>query len=271
MMVCVGDLIRWIDAYAPFRLAAAWDHCGLQVGNPASEVERVLVALDVSSRTLDEAIRLGCQVLVTHHPLIFRPMAAIREDEYPGRLVASAIRGRVSLIAAHTNLDIARGGTNDRLCGLMGLDDTVPLDTGSPAEAEGAPLGIGRVGSLPQAERLAGLARRLEDTLGGSKVRVVGKPEQSIQRVAVCTGSGGSLLDLALAAGVEAYVTGDLKYHEGQRALEEGVALIDVGHFASEHIIVHPLKEYLVKRSLELDAKLDVLESTEESDPFWYV
>ncbi len=270
-MICVSDVLRWIDDYAPFRLAEKWDHCGLQVGDPASKVERVLVALDVSSRTLDEAIRLECQALVTHHPLIFRPMAAVREDEYPGALVAKAIRSRLSLIAAHTNLDIAREGTNDRLCGLMGLADTVPLGAGGSLEGEGTPLGIGRVGSLPQAVRLAGLARSLELTLGGAKVRVVGSPERSIQRVAVCTGSGGSLLDTALAAGVDAYVTGDIKYHEGQRAVEEGLALIDVGHFASEHIIIHPLAEYLMKRSRERDVRLDVWESTEESDPFWYV
>lgn len=270
-MVCVGDLLRWIDAYAPFRLAEKWDHCGLQVGNPHAEVDRVLVALDVSSRTIEEATRLRCQAVVTHHPLIFRPMAAIREDEFPGVLVSRVIRGHLNLIAAHTNLDIAREGTNDRLCALMGLQGTVSLGAGASGDADGAPLGIGRVGSLRQAVPLLDLARRLGGALGGVKVKVVGDPERSIQRIAVCTGSGGSLLELALSEGVDAYVTGDIKYHEGQRAVEEGLALLDVGHFASEHIIVHPLAEYLLKCSLEQEANLEVLESTVESDPFWYV
>jgi dinuclear metal center YbgI/SA1388 family protein len=270
-MVCVGDLLRWIDAYAPFQLAEKWDHCGLQGGSPAAEVDRVLVALDVSSRTIEEAIRLRCRAIVTHHPLIFRPMAAIREDEFPGALVSRAIRGHLNLIAAHTNLDIARDGTNDRLCSLMGLEGTVSLDKGASVEADGSSLGIGRVGSLGQAVPLLDLARKLERTLAGAKVKVVGNPERSIQRIAVCTGSGGSLLELALTAGVDAYVTGDTKYHEGQRAVEEGLALIDVGHFASEHLIIHPLADYLLKCSLQQDANLEVLESTVESDPFWYV
>jgi dinuclear metal center YbgI/SA1388 family protein len=271
LMVYVRDLINWIDAYAPFRLAAKWDHCGLQVGNPAAEVKRVLVALDVSSRTLDEAIRSECQCLVTHHPLIFRPIAAVREDVYPGALVTRSVRGQVSLIAAHTNLDIAPEGTNDRLSALLGLTGTTPLEVEPSSGGESAPMGLGRVGSLPRALPLAGLARELERLLTGSRVRVVGNPEQSIRRLALCTGSGGSLLELALAAGVDAYVTGDIRYHEGQRAVEENLGLIDVGHFASEHIIVHPLAEYLRSRSRDLELRLEVLESNEESDPFWYV
>jgi putative NIF3 family GTP cyclohydrolase 1 type 2 len=132
-------------------------------------------------------------------------------------------------------------------------------------------MGLGRVGSLREAVTLAGLARNLERSLGRTKVRVVGDPEHSVRRVALCTGSGGSLLELALASGADAYVTGDLKYHEAQRAVEENLALIDVGHFASEHLIVHPLAAYLVKRSKEVERTLGVFESVEESDPFWYV
>lgn len=270
-MITVSELIQWIDAYAPFRLAAQWDHCGLQVGSPAAEVSRVLVALDVSSRTLDEAIRLECQCVVTHHPLIFRPMQAVREDQYPGALVARAIRSCVSLIAAHTNLDIAREGTNDKLCALMGLVSLSPLDPEGVREGDSGQLGLGRVGELPESLSLAALARELQRVLGDSKVRVVGSPERPIRRVAVCTGSGGSLLEVALASGVDAFVTGDLKYHEAQRAQEENLSLIDVGHFASEHLIVHPLTVYLAERSKALDRKLEVLESTEERDPFWFV
>ncbi len=270
-MVTVNELMQWIDAYAPFHLAAQWDHCGLQVGSPTGEVQRLLVALDVSSKTLEEAIRLDCHCLVTHHPLIFRPMTSVREDQYPGALVARALRARVSLIAAHTNLDIARAGTNDQLCALMGLTNLVPLEPGVGRQGDDAPLGLGRVGDLPEALSLTGLARHLEGALGVSRVRVVGSPGRIVRRVAVCTGSGGSLLELALASGVDVFVTGDLKYHEAQRAMEEHLALIDVGHFASEHLIVRPLAAYLAARSNELGRDVEVFESSEERDPFWYV
>lgn len=268
-MAHVSDLLDWIDSYAPFRLAAKWDQCGLQVGSPAAEVKRVLVALDVGSRTLDEGIRLECQCLVTHHPLIFRPIAAVREDVYPGALVAKAIRSGVSLIAAHTNLDIARGGTNDHLSALLGLQDAHPLDPDPMPGREELPMGLGRVGVLAAAQPLAALVRELERLLSGARARVVGDPERLVTRLALCTGSGGSLLDQAIAAGVDAYVTGDIRYHEAQRALEENIALVDVGHFASEHIIVHPLADYLRSRSKALGMDIAILESQEESDPFW--
>ena len=266
----VKDILAWIDQYAPFRYAASWDQCGLQVGNPEAAVERIIVALDPSSSVIEEAERRECQCLVTHHPLLFRPIHAVRLDQFPGNLIGRALGKGIHLIAAHTNLDAAREGTNDQMVRLMDLQAVEPLEVESAWSREQSYGGMGRVGLLPEAKFLAGLVEELRDSLGGIGVRVVGDPKRMVHRVALCSGSGGSMLERAIAANVDVYITGDLKYHEGQRALEAGLALIDIGHFASERLIVQPLADYLRSRASRELLRLEVLTTCEEKDPFWF-
>ncbi|MFP5213482.1 MAG: Nif3-like dinuclear metal center hexameric protein, partial [Acidobacteriota bacterium] len=147
-MARVKDILAWLDAIAPFRYAASWDRCGLQAGEPGAEVNRVLVALDPSTRTVKEAADRGCQCLVTHHPLIFKPVAAVLTDRFPGLPLAMALRNGINLVAAHTNLDAAREGTNDRLAELLGLELTGPLETERAWEGEENYGGMGRIGAL---------------------------------------------------------------------------------------------------------------------------
>lgn len=269
-MIRVQDVFEWLDEHAPFRYAQSWDQCGLQVGDPKAVVERVMVALDVNSETLGEAENRRCECLVTHHPLIFRPLKALRVDDFPASLVVRALLSGVHVIAAHTNLDVARDGTNDRLGVLLALDDVAPLEVDDEWAREERYGGMGRIGSLPQPMRLGDLAARSAQVLGIDGLRMVGKPEREVRRVAICTGSGGSLLDLAIRSGVDVYLTGDLKYHEAQQALEAGLALIDVGHFASERLIVEPLVEYIEQRAARCGASLSVFAAQCEQDPFLF-
>ena len=269
-MVRVKDILAWIDDYAPFRFAESWDNCGLQVGDPQSRVDRVLVALDPGSSSLEEAERLACQCLVTHHPLIFQPLHSVRLDRFPERLVARALKSGIHLIAAHTNLDVARGGTNELLSEMLALESHGPLEVNVALREESRYAGIGRMGVLREAMSLDRLARSVQKTLGGIAARVVGNPDKPVELVALCTGSGGSLMDLAIEAGADAYVSGDIKYHEAQKALEAGLALIDVGHFASERPIVESLVTYLKSRSAADGAALDVVAAPGEIDPFRY-
>ncbi|NLI83203.1 MAG: Nif3-like dinuclear metal center hexameric protein [Deltaproteobacteria bacterium] len=268
-MTCVEDILEWLDQYAPFRYAEQWDRCGLQVGDPAAAVDRVLVALDPNSGTIAEAEARRCDCLVTHHPLILHPLKALREDEFPGGLVLRVVRQGLHVIAAHTSLDAAKGGTNDILAGLLSLGSLEPLHV-SP-QWQGEPLygGMGRIGRLEQAMRLEQLVEKVTGLLGTRDVRVVGDPAGQVHKVALCTGSGAGLMESVIAAGCDVYLTGDVKYHEAQRAAEGGLSLIDVGHFASERIVVAPLADYLRSKAERRSPDLRVFTAKAECDPFW--
>ena len=267
-MLKIKDIYNWLDGLAPFRYAQSWDQCGLQVGDPEALVERLLVALDPSSAVLAEAEERKCQCLVTHHPLIFRPLKAVRLDEFPGRLVARALSSGIHLIAAHTNLDAAKQGTNDRLSELLSLKNVEPLEFEDAWSQQDRYGGMGRTGVLPKAMRLGDVITLCERVLDAKGVRIVGSPDRRILSVALCTGSGGGMLEQAIDSGVDVFITGDVKYHEAQRALEAGLALVDVGHFASERLIVEPLMNYLKGRVQDTGAPLVVLTAECERDPF---
>ncbi len=267
-MVLVKDVLMWLDAGAPFRYAEKWDQCGLQVGDPEAEVKRILVALDPSSETISEAEALGCQCLVTHHPLIFRPISTVRQDHFPGNLIIEALQNGIHLIAAHTNLDVARDGTNEHLARLLTVEVVGPLETSAAWLGEERYAGMGLIGILSQPETLEDFVDRARNALGGIKVRVVGDLKQTLRRIALCTGSGGSLVERAISSECDAYVTGDIKYHEAKRAQEAGIALIDIGHFASERLIVKPLAAYLENQAAQRRFSIEVFTAGEEQDPF---
>jgi len=267
-MVRIKDIFQWIDSWAPFRYAESWDNCGLQVGDPESQVTRVLVALDPASCVLREAQELGSQCVVTHHPLLLRPINSVRTDSWPGSIIRQALLSGISIIAAHTNLDAAAQGTNVQLKDLLGLDVIGPLDAGAVPCGDERYMGIGLVGLLPREATLESLAAKLNGVLGGTVVRITGDLRKQITRVAVCTGSGGSLMGKVLASGAEVFVTGDLKYHDARFAEESGLAVIDIGHFASEKLVLEPFGDFLRSRAKSEGAELEVFVSKSETDPF---
>ncbi len=267
-MVQVKDILTWMEVHAPLSFSEAWDACGLQVGDPEGKVDRILVALDASSKTLQEAETKGCQCLLTHHPLIFRPLSAVRSDQYPGKLVMMALQKGVHIISMHSNLDVAQGGTNDQLARLLSLQSVEPLESAPHLRGERGYMGLGCLGTLAQKKSLKEFAAFVQVILGNIPMRVVGDWQQTVQRVALCTGSGGGFMEQVLARKVDAYVTGDVKYHEAQRALEGGLAVLDVGHFASERVVVEPVAEMLRHQALERGKSILVLTSREEKDPF---
>ncbi len=269
-MMKVQTVIDWLDAYAPFQFAASWDNSGLQVGDPEAPVDRLLVALDITQATLEEAHRLGCQCLVAHHPLIFQPVTSVRTDAYPGKLIHRAVRDGIHLVAAHTNLDAAIEGTNRVLAETLALSITGPMEREPRWDGHERYGGMGCIGSLDPAERFSEFVDRLRAVLTPARLRAVGDPERIVRRVAVCSGSGGSLLQAALAAACDVFVTGDLKYHEARYAQEEGLSLVDVGHFASERLMVAPLADHLESRAQRERVALKVYRAERERDPFWY-
>ncbi|MBL0716262.1 MAG: Nif3-like dinuclear metal center hexameric protein [Desulfosarcina sp.] len=262
MVVKVDDIIAALEALAPSRLAEAWDNVGLQVGHPEWSVQRILVALDPTPEVVEEAVDTGASVIITHHPLIFRPLRHLNLATAAGALVQRLIDERVAVISAHTNLDSVQGGINDVLAEIIGLKAVVVLQ---PAAAD-EQCGLGRVGKLDQPVRLEALVTNIQQRMGLPHIRYAGDPDRSVQRVAVCSGSGGSLLEVFLASPADVFVTGDVRYHDAREIEAHRRGVIDIGHFESERIIVQHLAErlsaWLAKKGLRATVAQAVCEKT---------
>ena len=225
----VAQLLAAIERLAPSSLAEEWDNVGLLVGRHNQPARRVLVALELRDEVLGEAREAGCDAVVTHHPPIFPTLAALTDGGTASELVLRAAEGRVAVIAAHTNLDAAAGGLNDVMAGLLGI---TPQGALVPS-ADDPSCGLGRVGPVP-ATTLGALVERVRAGFGGAGVTFAGDPFARVERLACCTGSGGSLIDAARDAEADAYVTSDLRYHDADRA--EGLPLVCVPHARAERV-----------------------------------
>ncbi|WP_189113048.1 Nif3-like dinuclear metal center hexameric protein [Pilimelia terevasa] len=229
-------MVAALDRRYPPRWAQEWDRVGLVLGEPAAPVRRVLCVVDCVPETVAEALAAGADLIVAHHPLLLRGVSSVAPTTYQGRIVHDLIRGGVALYVAHTNADVAAPGVSDALAARLGLRDLRPL---APAEgpAAGDGRGIGRVGRLPAPLSLraftAHAAARLPATSWG--VRAGGDPDRVIRTVAVSGGAGDSYLAAARAAGVDAFLTADLRHHPaGAHLAAGGPALLDAAHWATE-------------------------------------
>ena len=270
MSATVADIIGVMEKVAPPGLAETWDNPGLQVGCSDWPVKKVMVALDPSLDVLENAIEESADMLITHHPLIFRPIKSVDVGTPVGRIVDLALRNRLSVFSAHTNLDSAADGLNDILVAHIGLENVSILDadeTAATSSPENA-TGLGRIGDLPCRTDLASLCRRLKQALHLESIRMIGSPELPVSRVAVCGGSGSSLLDRFFASGAQVFITGDIRYHDARSTEEKGLALIDIGHFNSEHLVVKSLSDRLSKLLQTLNPDISVHACEVEKDPF---
>jgi dinuclear metal center YbgI/SA1388 family protein len=239
LAVPLSDVTAFFDAVYDPAWAESWDAVGLVCGDPGRPVERVMFAVDPVAAVVAEAVEWGADLLITHHPLLLRPVSSVAATTPKGRLVHRLITAGVALYTAHTNADVADPGVSDALARAVGL--TGPLRPLAPAEDPhdgGSGRGLGRVGAvaepMPLADFAAQVAAGLPATAGG--VRVAGDPDRTIRTVAVSGGAGDSLLGAARAAGVDVYLTADLRHHPASEFAEhdEGPALLDAAHWATE-------------------------------------
>lgn len=265
MTPTVADIEKMMESIAPRGLAEKWDNVGMQVGNGSWPVKRIMVALDPCLNVVEQACKNEVSLLITHHPLIFSPLKQIDTCQWQGRVIELALRHQMAIFTAHTNFDSADGGLNDQLSRKLGLCDTKPLD---PAAEADQTVGIGRLGRLPSAAALSSVAAMIKTEIGLSHVRVVGNRQRMISKVALCTGSGGGLMPQFLASDAEVYISGDLRYHDARDAEAYGRALIDIGHFGSEHLMVANLVERLAALPALRRHPVTVLASDVETDPF---
>lgn len=373
MAVLCGEIIKELEKFAPKHLAEKWDNVGLTVGNPYKPVKKILVALDVIPAVIEEAIHIGADLIVTHHPMIlFQNIKNIQTDTYLGKKIYDLIQNDISAYCAHTNLDIAFGGTNDTLAVLAGLEDVkilqqtsseelkkivvyvpkgyeeivrqamcdagagfignysqcafytegtgtfLPLEGTTPflgkqgilekvqeirvetivpesllytvldamkkahvyeepaydiytVEQKGKCYGIGRIGTLKQNMTFEQYSIFLKKQLSLDTIRLVGDKNKNIKTVALCTGSGVEFMEQAKNMGADVYLTGDIKFHEAQKALEMGICVADVTHYASEVIIVPILKKFLEQKAKQCYWELEIVQSNVNGQVFWHI
>ena len=270
----LGELLLAVEELWPESLAENWDEVGLVAGRPEAPVGKVMLAVDPTLETIEEAIAWGAQLLVTHHPLLLKGVNSVAATTAKGLAVHRLIETGTALLTVHTNGDSAVGGVSDVLADAFGLDNVVPL---TPA-SQGLPEeGIGRVGELPELMTLGDFAARVFEVLpavaGG--VRVSGERDALIRRVAVCGGAGDSLFDAVRASHADVYVTADLRHHPASEARESAVNgrpyLIDVSHFASEWLWLPAAAEALGNVLSDQGYDVEIRVAGTNSDPWDFI
>lgn len=250
----VIDIENALESLAPKSLAEEWDNVGLMCGDEEQTVNRIFVCLELNAKTLSQATVFCADLIITHHPLIFKPLSSVTENTAAGHYIRTLIKENISLISMHTNFDKANGGMNDLLANVLGLEDVRHYFDDECFSPEGKPLSnIGRVGTLEPSMTLEDFSDFVRATLGCVNLRTVGNLSEEISTVALCSGSGGDLLGCAYHAGADVYLTGDISHHEAQSAVEIGLNLIDAGHFETENIICDFLESFINENFPEIE------------------
>lgn len=228
-MITRAQIAGVISDFAPLSLQESWDNSGVQVGDLAAECSGVLVAVDPTPEVIAEAVSLGCNMVVSHHPLIFRGLKSLTGATEVERAVLEAIRSDVAVYSAHTSLDSTRGGISWAMARMLGAEVRCVLAPSVP----GADTGLGVVAEFPEAIGPDELYREVSQTFDSEHPRASLWCEGGVRRIAMCGGSGGEFIGRAIAAGADAYITADIRYHDYVDHGRE-ILLLDIGHFESE-------------------------------------
>jgi dinuclear metal center YbgI/SA1388 family protein len=259
----VDDIASCLDRFAPADLAESWDNVGLLVGDRAANVSKVMTCLTITPASAEEAIRAGAQLIVTHHPLPFRPLKRLTSDTPEGRLLCDLLGARIAIYSPHTAFDSTDDGINQRLAQGLNLVDIAPLVPLAGSAADSSPRGAGRWGRTVAGTTGDQLAARVKQFLAIGQLQAVGKTDRTIDRVAVACGSAGEFLVPAHEAGCQVLVTGEVTFHTCLHAEALGMALLLAGHFASERFAVEALAAVLARQF----PSVTVWASRQESDP----
>jgi dinuclear metal center YbgI/SA1388 family protein len=261
----ISEVVTFLDTFAPPALAEEWDNVGLLAGDPAEPVQKILTCLTITPASAAEAIESGCQLIVTHHPLPFKPLKRLTVDQTPSRLLWQLARAGVAIYSPHTAFDSTSEGINQRLAEGLLLEEIEPLMP--PKLPTANQLGTGRRGKLQQPISVAELAERLKRFVKVPQIQAVASTDRLVQTVAVGCGSAGSFLPAVAAAKCDAFVTGEATFHTCLEAESLGIALLMPGHYASERFAVEELAKILAKQF----PGVDCWASTREADPLCWL
>ncbi|NBH84587.1 Nif3-like dinuclear metal center hexameric protein [bacterium C-53] len=246
-MRCV-NIIEKLNELSPVSYAAEWDNVGLLVGNEEKEIKSVYIALDATDEVIDRAAECGADLLLTHHPMIFKAIKRVNETDITGRRIIRLIRGDICYYAMHTNFDVM--GMADAAADEIALKDREVLEVTYKDEI--GEEGFGRIGKLSHSMTLSECAEFVRESFHLSHVKVFGNPETVLKTAAILPGSGKSTIASALGKNADVLITGDIDHHEGIDAVAAGMAVIDAGHFGIEKIFVPYMRQYLERECRDL-------------------
>ncbi len=254
----------YLETIAPLHLQESYDNAGLITGSPDWAVSGVLTTLDCLETTVDEALERGCNLIVAHHPIVFRGLKRINGSNYVERTIIKAIKNDVAIYAIHTNLDnVLRRGVNERIAQRLGLENVRVL---APKNGGDANVGAGAVGNIPTELSEMDLLQLVSERMGALGVRHTALLNKPVRRVAVAGGSGSFLLSAAKLAGADVFVTADYKYHEFFDADSE-ILIVDIGHFESEQFTIDLLREIIQEKY----TTFAVLSTDRSTNPVYYL
>lgn len=259
--------MRWeeleavIEEIAPLSLQEKWDNSGLQLLWQEREIHKVLICMEITDAVISEAVYGDFDAIITHHPLIFGTLSSIDCRKNTGRYISRLAAKQIAVYSTHTPFDKTEGGNNDYLAELLELKDVVAFTDGDDTEL------IGRVGRLKQALPLDKLVEYAADRLKlePGRMRFTGKADALTEVIGICTGAGAELTELAIANGCDVLITGDLKYHQAQNALEQGFAIIDAGHYGTERFFTENFAKRLSEKT---KGEISVVQSQVRLEPF---
>ena len=239
-MLC-KEIIQVIEATYPKEAALDFDNVGLLAGRSEKEVNRVYVALDATDAVIDRAVKEGAHMLITHHPMIFSPLKKVTDEDFVGSRIVKLIQNDISYYAMHTNYDVL--GMAELSEKILGIRDTEVLDI--TMEKEGIPEGIGRIGSLEHPMTLKECCVYIKHKLNLGSLKVFGDMDAKVSRLAISPGSAKSVIGAGAAKRADVLVTRDIGHHDGLDAVEQGLAVIDAGHYGTEYIFIDDMKRFL--------------------------
>lgn len=238
-----NEIIEKLETLSPKAYAEKWDNIGLLAGRRDKDVETLYIALDATDDVIDDAMRVGADMLLTHHPLIFKTLSRVNTDDFIGRRIYTLLRNDISYYAMHTNFDVM--GMADAAADELGLKERKVLNVAF--EDEISKEGCGRVGKLERRMSLEELALLVKKNFNVPNVRVFGNLGDIVETAAVMPGSGGSFVKDAIEAGADVMITGDVDHHEGIDAVAQGLAVIDAGHYGVEKLFIPYMEEFIAR------------------------
>lgn len=261
MSMKLEELTAVIEEIAPVSQQEPWDNSGIQIAAGPVEIRRVLTSLEITDAVIEEADNQDVDLIITHHPLIFGGINRVDYREMTGSYLVKLLNLGISVYSCHTPFDKLQGGNNDFLAAQMGLSDVACFHRGSEMEW------IGRTGYLPESMRLVSVLDFLTECLemDPQQIRAVGRPDMVIDKIGICTGAGADLMDLAVENGCQLFITGDLKYHDAQKAKAMGLAVIDAGHYGTEKSFS---QNFASKLSAKTENRIEIFQSKVDIDPF---
>ena len=247
-MLC-KEIVQVIEAAYPREAALDFDNVGLLAGRAEKEVKRVYIALDATDAVIDRAVEAGADMLITHHPLIFSPLKKVTDEDFISRRVVKLIQNDISYYAMHTNYDVL--GMAELAEKLLDIRNTEVLDI--TMEKDGKTEGIGRIGELERPMTLEECCVYVKHRLNLGSLKVFGDMQAEVSRLAIFPGSGKTAVAAAIAKGADVLVTGDIGHHDGLDAVEQGLAVIDAGHYGTEYIFIDDMRRFLEDKLSVLD------------------